>query len=224
MGSNEIDLSENAPELVGAMLRSMYGESYEFCSGFDDVRDISELGFHAAMVAIGDKYDVPGLVKFALKKFRNRLFLERADYFVGILFRIVAPIYNLLPDKNRSLRDPIVHAVAREYLMLRTIDDGVFPEEIREKSEEIRKLAIRELVEVVHTHPQFAGDMVTALSMLNPATDLHGFAFGTSNNDRKQWLNCTECNDIFHLQGALPWEKQYRLLVHLQRLSHIGYS
>lgn len=165
------------------MLHFMYEGSYY---RKDVVDNVSSLCFHAAMAGLGDKYSVPNLVKYAVKAFRYRLFDDPERHYIINLLREVSSIYDLLPETNRSLRDPIVHLVVREYFLT------------RRGRESFREIASEVLEDAVQTHPHFAKDIVKAFNMLDPVTYLFSDSDAHDRDDSGRLL-CNHCGDVYNM-------------------------
>lgn len=176
-------MSEDDPGLVEHMLRWMYKPGRVEIP--DDLHsDVSPLGYCAAIARIADQYDVPKLAKAAVAAFRMWLFERPYNYITAVLLDQVAPIYDLLPENDRRLRDPLVMAIAREYVL------------IRDKKESLpyRDAAFKFLNEAVKTHSDFASDLVDILNrktVENMQLRPHSNAYGYSK------ITCSCCDQGF---------------------------
>ncbi|KAF2094459.1 hypothetical protein NA57DRAFT_80267 [Rhizodiscina lignyota] len=106
--ANEIDLSHHDPLLMNQMLRFMYVGNYELPSR----PQVSHVGYHAAMYALGDEYDIQTLQDLALTHYEGALLRRRFN--MGELLGIVPSICELLPIEKTALRKPLVQRVAQD--------------------------------------------------------------------------------------------------------------
>ncbi|KAF2094460.1 hypothetical protein NA57DRAFT_80268 [Rhizodiscina lignyota] len=106
--TNEVNLSDDDPLLVDRMMDFLYRGRYGLPRGerADEV-NVSHVGFHAAMVALGDKYDIRTLMDFARRQYRE--LLNQAGFNMGELISIAPAISELLPSpRNHLLIEPLV--------------------------------------------------------------------------------------------------------------------
>ena len=84
-----------------------------------------DLGIHAKVYAIADKYKVKGLRETALEKFKYSL--ERS-HTCGFFFEAVDFVYSNTPDSNLTLRDLIAQRLyhdKKKYGLYRRLDDSL---------------------------------------------------------------------------------------------------
>ncbi|KAF2094458.1 hypothetical protein NA57DRAFT_80266 [Rhizodiscina lignyota] len=103
----EIDLTHKDPAIVFSLMRFMYCGSYKLPN------DVSHIGFHAAMYALGDEYGIDTLRHFALRQYTDMI--QRHCFNVGELLCIVPSICGLLLPQDSSLRDPLAEQIAEEF-------------------------------------------------------------------------------------------------------------
>lgn len=165
------------------LLQFVYSGSYS-THDLDD--DVLVLSFHAAMVGLGDQYNISGLFEYAVKKLHEEMFdmdkRSGSRYSMADVLRQLPFIYDILPDTNRTLRKPLVNAIVRECFILRTSKRDV---------KDIRDLASKELEKAAETHSQFAVDMVNAFNKLDPST----YLFSRDSDDGL--IHCATCTSNF---------------------------
>ena len=112
----KIELKEDLTSMVDRMVYYFY--NFDYYNGIDSTKPTEAkpwpaLSVHIQMYSIADKYDVPGLRKLALEKFKaliSRPDVIRAD-FSRILKNATYAINKLqLPESNTALRDLLVDA------------------------------------------------------------------------------------------------------------------
>lgn len=99
-----IDLSDDDVEHIEKMIKFLYTSSYPSVS--------TEQALHIEMYAIGDKYDLPRLSKFAKVQFRDALH-RVADH--TVFLSLIPRIYESTPDSDRGLRDVAISNARRYY-------------------------------------------------------------------------------------------------------------
>ena len=87
-----------------------YNEDYSDLAESDEceVAPLSLLELHTEMYTLGDKYQIPGLSKVAVKKYEGRL---KGDWTPEEVLRSISRIYKLTPESNRALRQTALHHV-----------------------------------------------------------------------------------------------------------------
>ncbi|KAF2094465.1 hypothetical protein NA57DRAFT_80273 [Rhizodiscina lignyota] len=185
--TNEIELSEDYPEVIAEMLRYMYESDY------DEPAEACATSFHAAMVGISDKYGVTALYEPALKKFKYALRECRGlEGYCNMrhLLENVSHIFQLLPDTNRDLRDPLVIEVTREFNLYRRDKAALDPT--------LYKTALDCLSEAVRSNSDFAADLINAIHVRE--FDLHSPVDRT--RTESSHLLCNGCWEKFSLRDG----------------------
>jgi speckle-type POZ protein len=119
-----VDLSDNDPAAIEAMLEFMY--TYDYEQPIDNTRPAV---FHARMYKLADRYDVPELRKLARKKFKQSLRAlcrDKKDEDYTSFLLAVAEVYENAPPNDKCLRK-IVGKIASQHTET-LMDDDKFQE------------------------------------------------------------------------------------------------
>ncbi|GME38682.1 hypothetical protein GTA08_BOTSDO08693 [Neofusicoccum parvum] len=110
---NVIDLSNDDPALVKAVLRFFYYHDYEPTTNTEPM-----LLFHTKMYVMGAYYFIPGLKEHAKKKFRS-LILD-GSWETKEFPDAIAEIYDWTVESDKGLRDVVVRATTDNFDTLKT--------------------------------------------------------------------------------------------------------
>lgn len=115
---NAIQLKEDNPRAVEAMIHFMYGFEYD-SSGSDHGR-VSPMLFNVNVYQIADKYGVPKLKDRAKEKFEkaNETCWEMDDFPMTI-----TKAYSSTPKTDRGLRDPLIRTALNHIDCLHKTED-----------------------------------------------------------------------------------------------------
>ncbi|EOD43502.1 putative btb poz domain-containing protein [Neofusicoccum parvum UCRNP2] len=110
---NVIDLSNDDPALVKAVLRFFYYHDYEPTTNTEPM-----LLFHTKMYVMGAYYFIPGLKEHAKKKLRS-LILD-GSWETKEFPDAIAEIYDWTVESDKGLRDVVVRATTDNFDTLKT--------------------------------------------------------------------------------------------------------
>ena len=103
--TNAINLTEDGLNLVSRMIDCLYRGTYnDFDATADGQSWKSASQLHAAMYALGDKYDMAVLKETALSKYKTHASNTGAQDLLGFL-ESIAIVYSSTPESERTLRD-----------------------------------------------------------------------------------------------------------------------
>jgi len=101
--SNTIDLEDDDPAIIRRMVNYMYQLDYTYEPKAE--HETSHMMIDVQMYAIADKYDIPGLKRLAILKFRG---LTNASWKTPAFPEAIKAIYETTPDSDRGLRDVVL--------------------------------------------------------------------------------------------------------------------
>ena len=143
--------------MIYRMLEYLYMQDYTVDLGFDPFWSVidswtqTRLHVHAQMYSLGDKYDLPGLKKEALRRFINDIAIPGDKKRETLtLLSVIPTVYTTTPESDRGLRDLVARHIFQRYKIA-------------------SKLFIKELDTALKV-PQFARDIVI-LDRNRPAID-----------------------------------------------------
>lgn len=101
--TSSIELPEDEPMVVAKMIEFLYTASYRNTDTSNTTtEELYELGLHAKLYAIADKYGIDGLAVESKSIF---LAATQTSWNGQEFLRSIPSIYNLTPESNRGLRD-----------------------------------------------------------------------------------------------------------------------
>ena len=147
--------------MIYRMLEYLYMQDYTVDLGFDPFWSMNDswaqtrLHVHAQMYSLGDKYDLPGLKKEAVRRFIDDIAIPGDKKRETLtLLSVIPTIYTTTPDSDRGLRDLVALHIFQRY---------------RTASKHFNK----ELDTALEL-PQFAGDIIV-LDRDRPVIDITAF-------------------------------------------------
>ena len=160
--------------MIYRMLEYLYMQDYTVDLSFDPFWSMNDswaqtrLHVHAQMYSLGDKYDLPGLKKDAVRRFIGDIAIPGDKKCETLTLLSVIPIiYTTTPDSDRSLRDLVARHIFQRY---------------RTASKHFNK----ELDTALEL-PQFAGDIVV-LDRNRPAIDITA----VTKKVHRYWQRCLQ--------------------------------
>lgn len=107
--NNEVDMSDNDPILLETFMRFLYEGGYDVPQAImEDGVNMMNPAFHAAMYAIGDKYQASTLKDYAITKYERSL--KGISFNTAHLLQRAPVIYSLLPHDS-ALKRPLINAI-----------------------------------------------------------------------------------------------------------------
>ncbi|KAL1979195.1 hypothetical protein VTN96DRAFT_6523 [Rasamsonia emersonii] len=115
---NVVQLKDDDPRAVEAMVHFMYG--YEYDSSGSDRGRISPILFNVKVYQLADKYGVPQLKQRAKEKFEN---IAKTCWQMDDFPTAIAEAYTCTPKEDRGLRDTLVEISCEHIDELQKNDD-----------------------------------------------------------------------------------------------------
>ena len=144
--------------MIYRMLEYLYMQDYTVDLGFDPFWSVNDswaqtrLHVHAQMYSLGDKYDLPGLKKEAVRRFINDIAIPGDKKRETLtLLSVIPTVYTTTPGSDRGLRDLVARHIFQRY-----------------------KIASKHFIKELDTAlkiPQFARDIVI-LDRIRPTIDI----------------------------------------------------
>ena len=109
--TNTVNLTEDGLDLVSRLVDSLYLGTYDDFKTEEDAehwKSAHEL--HAAMFALGDKYDCTVLRETALAKFKEYTAKDDTQSVLGLIASVPF-VYSSTPDSERTLREVIANRI-----------------------------------------------------------------------------------------------------------------
>ena len=108
--------------MIYRMLEYLYIQDYTVDLGFDPFWSVNDswaqspLHVHAQMYSLGDKYDLPGLKKEAVRRFINDIAIPGDKKCETLtLLSVIPNVYTTTPESDRGLRDLVARHVFQRY-------------------------------------------------------------------------------------------------------------
>ena len=108
--------------MIYRMLEYLYMQDYTVDLGFDPFWSVNDawaqtrLHVHAQMYSLGDKYDLPGLKKEAVRRFINDIAIPGDKKRETLtLLSVIPTVYTATPESDRGLRDLVARHIFQRY-------------------------------------------------------------------------------------------------------------